>query len=145
MSSMPFKLVLLERQVFKILSTWFSQMEQALSFIAIIRFIFARTSVITLIIARTSFELDYMISIAFGNASGIRLAVENTISQLLFFWGKQLSDPDSEFSGQALQDFCLLPILLYKNCYMISSLYIILSFIESKKLTSSVSTSCENC
>ena len=66
--------------VIKILPTWDSQMEQALSFIAIIRFIFARTSVITLIIARTSFELDYMISIAFGNASGIRLAVENTIS-----------------------------------------------------------------
>ena len=71
--------------VFKIVPTWVSQMEQALSFIAIIRFIIARTSVITLIIARASFELDYMISIAFGNASCIRLAVENTISQLLFF------------------------------------------------------------
>lgn len=60
-------------------------MKQAFSCVAIFRLVFTRTSSITLIIARTFFELGDMISITFRNASCIQFAVEDAISQFSFF------------------------------------------------------------
>lgn len=73
------------REFLKIVPSRAGRKKQSLSCIAIFRLVFTRTSIITLIIARTFFELDDMISITFGNASCIQFAVKYAISQFSFF------------------------------------------------------------